>query len=123
MESITVCSRKVKEILVELAHQDHDLLDRTVIVSPTEEMNGHEIGDALEKALTNVPHHSDCEICQAYVYFNRSYEGRVWGELRKLGLENNAKISGTERGFYPEIYNWPSGMRFWDKAVEKYLQV
>ncbi len=115
--------RKVKSILLAIGNMDFDILDKTVIVSPTEKMNGHDIGDALKKGLGDRPHHSDCETCQAYVYFNSYAEDKVWQILRELGLEDRAKVVTQKDPFYPEIYNWPSAERYWDKVVEKYLHV
>lgn len=113
---------KVKSILLSIGSNDFDILDRTVIVSPTEKMNGHEIGDELKLGLGDRPHHSDCEICQAYVYFNSYSEEKVWAILRDLGLEDNAKVITVKDPFYPQIYNWPSAQRYWNNVIEKYLR-
>jgi hypothetical protein len=116
---------KVEDILCFLGDGDHDVLNRTVIVSPTYDLNGHDIGDILEKGLGDSPYHSDCEAGQAFVYINSFSEERVWEILREHNLDQytTIRIGNPKDTLYPEIYNWPSAARFWDKAVEKWQHV
>lgn len=110
---------KVKLILLAIGNNDYDILDKVVIVSPDGDRTGHDIGDALKKGLGDRPYHSDCEIAQAYVYFNSYAERKVWEILRELGLEDNAKVISVEERLYPEIHNWPSAERYWDKRINQ----
>lgn len=107
----------LEKSLIKLSDHDKYLLDFTVTCIPDrdQDINGHEIGDRISKALGSewIPHLNDSETGQAFVYFNQQYLGKVAMLMQGWGV-GKVTYSSTHRPFFIEISNWPKATKFWN---------